>query len=42
MQGMARVAGHRVTHVKVHGALATQAFEDRALSEALSSFFDLF
>ncbi len=36
MQGMARAAGHRVTHVKVHGALATLAFEDRALSEALT------
>lgn len=35
MQGMARTAGHKVTHVKVHGALATMAFEDRALSEAL-------
>lgn len=35
MQGMARSAGHRVTHVKVHGALANMAFEDRALSEAL-------
>ena len=36
MQGMARAAGHRVTHVKLHGALATLAFEDRALSDALT------
>jgi len=35
MQGMARAAGHRVTHVKLHGMLATMAFEDRELSEAL-------
>ena len=32
---MARAVGHRVTHVKLHGALATLAFDDRDLSEAL-------
>ncbi len=35
LQGMALAVGHRVTHVKLHGALATLAFEDRDLSEAL-------
>lgn len=35
LQGMARAVGHRVTHVKLHGALATLAFEDRGLSDAL-------
>lgn len=35
MQGIAQAVGHRVTHVKLHGALATLAFEDRGLSEAL-------
>jgi UPF0271 protein len=36
LQGMARAVGHRVTHVKLHGALATLAFEDRGLSDALA------
>lgn len=35
LQGIAQAVGHRVTHVKVHGSLATIAFEDRSLSEAL-------
>lgn len=35
MQGVARSVGHRVTHVKLHGSLATIAFEDCELSEAL-------
>jgi len=35
LQGIAQAVGHRVTHVKVHGALATIAFEDKSLSEAL-------
>jgi UPF0271 protein len=36
LQGMARAVGHRVTHVKLHGALATLAFEDRGLADALA------
>ena len=36
LQGMARAVGHWVTHVKLHGALATLAFEDRGLSDALA------
>lgn len=35
MRAMAQACGHRMTHVKLHGAMATQAFTDRALSEAI-------
>ncbi len=35
LQGMAQAVGHRVTHVKLHGALATMAFESPELSDAL-------
>lgn len=37
MQAVARVCGHAMTHVKLHGAMATQAFTDDALSEAIVS-----
>ncbi|TKI08598.1 LamB/YcsF family protein [Martelella alba] len=35
MQAVARACGHIMTHVKLHGAMATQAFTDPALSEAI-------
>ncbi len=34
LQGMARAAGARVGHVKLHGALANMAAEDQGLAEA--------
>lgn len=37
MQAVAKACGHRMTHVKLHGAMATQAFNDDALSEAIVS-----
>ncbi len=35
LQAMALAHGHRVTHVKTHGALGNMAFVDRALSDAI-------
>lgn len=35
LQAMAIAHGHRVTHVKTHGALGNMAFVDRALSDAI-------
>lgn len=35
MQAIARACGHAMTHVKLHGAMATQAFTDGALSAAI-------
>ena len=37
MQAVARACGHAMTHVKLHGAMATQAFTDDALSAAIVS-----
>ncbi|PZU59182.1 MAG: LamB/YcsF family protein [Sphingobium sp.] len=34
--GVAAYAGHRVTYVKVHGALANMAAEDRAVADAVA------
>ncbi|MFY7781769.1 MAG: LamB/YcsF family protein [Tagaea sp.] len=36
LQGIATAAGHRVTHVKVHGALSNMAMTDRTIAEALA------
>jgi UPF0271 protein len=35
MRAIARACNHDMTHVKLHGAMATQAFTDNALSEAI-------
>ena len=35
-QGLATYAGHRVTHVKAHGALGNLAADDRAVAEAVA------
>ncbi|TCV98728.1 LamB/YcsF family protein [Biostraticola tofi] len=35
MQAIARTCGHAMTHVKLHGAMATQAFTDAAMSAAI-------
>jgi len=37
LQGIAALAGHRVTYVKVHGALSNMACEDEALATAIAS-----
>jgi UPF0271 protein len=37
LQAMAAVAGHRVTHVKAHGALSNMACVDEAMAGALAS-----
>ncbi len=37
LRAMAQACGHRMTHVKLHGAMATQAFNDRALSAAIAA-----
>lgn len=36
LQGIATAAGHRVTHVKAHGALSNMAMTDRTIAEALA------
>lgn len=36
LSGVAAAAGHRMTHVKVHGALSNMACADRTLSEVIS------
>lgn len=35
LDGIARAAGHKMTHMNFHGALGNMAFTDRALAEAL-------
>jgi UPF0271 protein len=37
LQGMAAMAGHRVTHVKTHGALSNMAMTDSGIAEALAA-----
>lgn len=36
LKGIATAAGHRVTHVKAHGALSNMAMTDRTIAEALA------
>ena len=37
LQAIATAAGHKVTHVKVHGALSNYACEDDMTAKALAS-----
>jgi UPF0271 protein len=37
LQGVAALAGHRVTYVKIHGALSNMACEDEMMANALAS-----
>ena len=37
LQGIAALAGHRVTYVKIHGAMSNMACEDEAMATAIAS-----
>src|SRR6516162_6336279 len=37
LQGIAGLAGHRVTYVKIHGAMSNMACEDEAMATAIAS-----